>query len=93
MPVSNLTCLVEIWQYGTDVLNKETRMTAKRTPPKRPPKRRLPKRPDIDIKALAAGQGAKPISSIEDLRADFWPESESTDDFIAALRRWRNEGL
>jgi hypothetical protein len=34
----------------------------------------------------------KPIASIDDLRADFWPEDESIDDFIAAVREWRRNG-
>ena len=46
----------------------------------------------IDIGALAAAQGVKPLTS-EDLDAmsDVWPEGESVDDFIAAVRQWRSE--
>jgi hypothetical protein len=45
--------------------------------------------PDLD--ALAKAQGVQPIEDIDDLVADFWPEDESIDDFIAAVRRWRDE--
>jgi hypothetical protein len=41
---------------------------------------------------LAAEQGVKPIASIDDLRADFWPEDESIDEFLAAVREWRRHG-
>jgi len=32
------------------------------------------------VEELAAEQGVKPITSVDDLRADFWPEDESADD-------------
>ena len=46
--------------------------------------------PDLD--ALAEAQGVGPIGDIDELVADFWPEDESVEDFMAAVRRWRNEG-
>jgi hypothetical protein len=45
-----------------------------------------------DPEAKAAEQGVKPIRSIDELRADFWPEDESIDDLLAAVRQWRREG-
>ena len=52
-----------------------------------------PVMPDVtDIEALAAQQGVSPISNFDDLLGDFWPEDESADDFIAAVREWRREG-
>jgi hypothetical protein len=48
--------------------------------------------PKRSLEELAADQGVKPIASIDDLRADFWPEDESIDDFIAAVREWRRNG-
>ena len=41
---------------------------------------------------LAAEQGVKPIGNIDELKADFWPEDESIDDFQMTVRRWRQEG-
>ncbi len=41
--------------------------------------------------ALAAEQGISPVTNFEDLLGDFWPEEESVDDFIAAVREWRRE--
>jgi hypothetical protein len=41
---------------------------------------------------LTEREGVKPLRRIEDLRADFWPDDESIDDFIATIRRWRSEG-
>jgi hypothetical protein len=46
--------------------------------------------PDLD--ALAEAQGVEPIGDIDELVADFWPEDESVEDFMAAVRRWRDEG-
>ncbi len=46
--------------------------------------------PDLD--ALADAQGVEPIRDIDELVADFWPEDESVEDFMAAVRRWRDEG-
>jgi hypothetical protein len=45
--------------------------------------------PDLD--ALAAAQGVRPIENIDDLVADFWPEDESVEDFIAAAMEGRHE--
>ena len=41
---------------------------------------------------LAEEQGVKLIESIDELRGDFFPEDESIDDFVATVRRWRDEG-
>ena len=45
--------------------------------------------PDLD--ALAEAQGVRPIEDIDDLVADFWPEDESVEDFIAAAMEGRHE--
>ena len=39
------------------------------------------------------GNAARPVQRLEDLWADFWPEDESVDNFIDAVRRWRREDL
>ena len=46
--------------------------------------------PDLD--ALAKAQGVAPIREIDELVADFWPEDENVEDFMTAVRRWRDEG-
>jgi hypothetical protein len=46
----------------------------------------------IDIEILAAQQGVLAVSSFDDLLGDFWPEDESADQFIAAVREWRHGG-
>lgn len=38
-----------------------------------------------------AGTLPPPIGKLEELQADFWPEDESVDAFIAATRQWRQE--
>ncbi len=38
---------------------------------------------------LVAEQGVRPISSMDELLGDFWPEEDSIDDFLAAVREWR----
>ena len=48
--------------------------------------------PQADLETLAAQQGVQPITNFEDLLGDFWPEDETADDFIAAVRQWRREG-
>lgn len=42
---------------------------------------------------LAEEQGVKPLDFDALLaKADFWPEDENIDDFIAAVQEWRSEG-
>lgn len=43
------------------------------------------------IEALAAAQGVRPIDDPASLVFEDWPEDESADDFIAAVRAWRRE--
>ena len=48
------------------------------------------------VKARQVAQqraGCEPVQRLEDLWGDFWPEQESVDDFISAVRRWRREDL
>ena len=44
------------------------------------------------LQKLAEEQGVKPLD-FDALRAKagFWPEDESIDDFIATIRKWRDE--
>ena len=41
------------------------------------------------IAALAAAQGVRPVQNPEDLVFHEWPEDETADDFLAAIRAWR----
>ena len=43
--------------------------------------------PSVD--ELVAAQGVKFPRDPQDLIGDFWPEDESVDDFLAAMREWR----
>lgn len=52
----------------------------------------LPRRRPEDLDALAQAQGAPLAVRFDDLIGDFWPEDESCDEFIAAVRQWRREG-
>ena len=45
-----------------------------------------------DLQTLAARQGVQPVANFDDLLGDFWPEDETADEFIAAVRQWRREG-
>ena len=45
----------------------------------------------IDIHQVAARQGVGPLTDIDALSGDFWPEDESADDFVAAVRQWRRD--
>ena len=44
-----------------------------------------------DLWALAAQQGVQPVADPSSLLGDFWPEEETTKEFIEALREWRRE--
>lgn len=44
------------------------------------------------LSEIAHEQGVEPIQDIDSLRADFWPEDESVDEFVATIREWRREG-
>jgi hypothetical protein len=48
--------------------------------------------PPPDLQKLAERQGVKPVASLEDLAGDFWPESESDEEFTTAIREWRRQG-
>ena len=62
-----------------DALNEE------RTPQQKEALERLLK--------LAEEQGVKPLDLDALLqKADFWPEDESVDEFIATIDQWRSEG-
>lgn len=38
------------------------------------------------ISRLSEEQGTRPVQAVDDLKADFWPEWQSVDDFIAAAK-------
>jgi len=40
------------------------------------------------LESLALAQQVKPIRSLGDLKGD-WPDDESIDDFLDALKKWR----
>ena len=46
----------------------------------------------LDLQAMAAAQGVRPVARFDDLLGDFWPDDETADEFIAAVRQWRHEG-
>ncbi len=43
-----------------------------------------------DMHTLAEHQGAQPVADFDALLGG-WPEDESVDDFIAAIREWRQQ--
>lgn len=45
----------------------------------------------LDIEALAKQQGVCPVTDLEALLGDFWPEDETPDQFISTVRQWREE--
>ena len=40
------------------------------------------------LEQLVAAQGTRPLS-FEEMLSNFWPEDESTDEFLATLKAWR----
>jgi hypothetical protein len=45
------------------------------------------------LQALLDAQGVRPIEDPEQLVFPDWPEDETVDDFLAAVREWRREGI
>jgi hypothetical protein len=45
------------------------------------------------LEEIIASQGVLPITNIEDLAGNFWPENESADDFITYIYQQRREDL
>jgi hypothetical protein len=46
----------------------------------------------LDVEALARHQRVEPLDFAKARRmGKFWPRDESVDDFIAAVRKWRDE--
>lgn len=43
------------------------------------------------LEQRAAEQGVGPVQHFEDLLGDFWPEDETADAFINAVRQWRRQ--
>ena len=59
-----------------------------------PDRRRTPEQREALARLLkqAEEQGVKPLDFDALMaKANFWPEDESIDDFIAAIREWRSE--
>jgi hypothetical protein len=51
----------------------------------------LPRRSPEELDALARAQGVPLVVDVDDLVGDFWPEDETCDEFIAAIRELRRE--
>ena len=51
--------------------------------------KRVQSRPVDSIEQLADEQGVSPIRDFRQLKADFWPEGESVDDFLREIRERR----
>jgi len=46
----------------------------------------------VDVETLAKQQGVGPLDFAKARRLGrFWPQDESIDDFVATVRRWRDE--
>ncbi len=44
------------------------------------------------VEELARQQGVGPVTDVSVLVGDFWPEDESSEEFIETLANWRKEG-
>ena len=38
---------------------------------------------------IIAQQGKGPVTDVQSLHGDFWPDDEPIEDFLAALHEWR----
>jgi hypothetical protein len=67
----------------------------KRSPGSKPTARRGADASDFwhpkRVEELAAEQGVQPIADPRELRGDFWPPGESTDEFLTWLRKLRQD--
>jgi hypothetical protein len=43
----------------------------------------------LTVEELAARQGVKPVADPRALLGSFWPEDETVEAFLAAVRAWR----
>ena len=43
------------------------------------------------LEKIAAEQGVRPVTNFDSLRANFWPEDESVDDFVRTVRERRRD--
>ena len=42
-----------------------------------------------ELERLAAEQGVPPVTNLDSLKADFWPDDENVDDFVRTVRERR----
>lgn len=45
------------------------------------------------LEEILAAQSPKTVHSLKDLAADFWPEDEPVEDFLAFLKQQRKEAV
>ena len=45
------------------------------------------------LQELIEEQGVKPIDNLDNLKADFWPENETIESFLAYTRREREDAV
>lgn len=59
----------------------------------RSPQLHAPRAAVVEVADLAQQQGVTPLRDFDALLAgcDFWPDDETADDFVAAVRNWRRE--
>ena len=70
--------MAELNRQHRDSAPDDSRATARRAASGRP-----------SIEQLMAEQGTGPIMDVSVLHGDFWPEEESSEEFLETLREWR----
>ena len=65
---------------------------AARMQPLAAPARRFFAASSTSLADLARQQGVAPVPNGATLVGDFWPDDESVDEFVAAVRAWRHAG-
>ena len=48
--------------------------------------------PRADVEVLAGQQAVSRVTNFSELLGDFWPEDETAEEFVEAVRQWRREG-
>jgi hypothetical protein len=46
----------------------------------------------FSVEELAKQQGVEPVTDVSALAGNFWPQDESSEEFIETLASWRKEG-
>ena len=68
--------------YHNTAQSNQGKLKVSDTDPNAPGEDYVAKAKRLELEQLAAEQGVQPITDIDSLKADFWPEDETIEDFV-----------